>query len=79
MADLFGAFTMQGSLPALGAPGPEAFLYRPPTKAARRFLGVFPTGVWLETQPGLWMSHDGEHLLLAPSDPLTSHNLGRGA
>ncbi len=79
MARLFGAFTAQGRLPTLRGPGPEAILYRPPTRAARRHLEAFPRKAWLETQPGLWMSHDGEHLLLVPTDPLTSHNLGRGA
>jgi hypothetical protein len=79
MAQLLGAFTAQGHLPTLRGPAPEAIVYRPPTRAARRYLDVFPRRAWLEIQPGLWMSHDGEHLLLAPTDPLISHNLGRGA
>lgn len=79
MASLFGGFVGRGSLPTVGGPGTEAFVYSPPTRATRCHLDVFPRRTWLETQPGLWMSHDGERLLLASTDPLISHNLGRGA
>ena len=40
---------------------------------------AFPVGVWLETQPGLWMSTDGTHLLLCTAGPTAGRHLGRGA
>ncbi|NND83543.1 MAG: hypothetical protein HKN46_00170 [Acidimicrobiia bacterium] len=79
VAQVFGSFSMRTTLPALGAPGPEAMVYDPPNRAGRKVLEVFPAHVWLEAQPGLWMSTDGDHLVLSPSDPTVSHHLGRGA
>lgn len=78
MAALFGDFDLVEALPALAAPSPEVLLYRPGRPGQRRRLEAFPQEVWLRATPDLWMSHDGDHLLLAPSNPLTFENL-RGA
>lgn len=77
MARLFGRFDLVGRLPALGAPGPEVLVYQPPARQARGRLAAFPRGVWLEAAPDLWLSHDGERLLLCPSRPLLLDNLAR--
>jgi hypothetical protein len=77
MARLFGNFDLVGSLPSVRARGQKVLLYRPPSRRSREHLDAFPRHVWLETQPGLWMAHDGEHLLLVPTDPLLAKNLTR--
>ena len=46
---------------------------------AGQVLAALEPGRWIEGQPGLWMSTDGELLLLSPSDPLFVANLTRGA
>lgn len=79
MARLFGGFAAVGRFPTLRGPGPEAIAYRPPSAAAGRLLDAFPRRAWLEVQAGLWMSHDGEHLLLVPIDPGVTHVAGEGA
>ena len=79
MAALFGSYELVGSLDALGAPSPEVLVYRPPSARKRVGLTAFPEKVWLKTGPHLWMSHDGEVLLLAPTRRLTFDNLMRGA
>ncbi len=79
VAQLFGTFTRRSAFPALRAPGPEAIVYDPPNRAGRATLAAFPTHVWLETQPGLWMSTDGTHLLLSPAGPAVGRHLGQGA
>ncbi len=79
MAQLFGVFTVLGRFPTLRGPGPEAIVYRPPSAAARRLLDAFPRRTWLEVQAGLWMSHDGEHLILVPTEPGMTHIAGEGA
>ena len=79
VARLFGSFTMRDSFRALGAPGREAIVYDAPDRAGRRALEAFPVHTWLEAQPGLWMSTDGTHLVLSPSDPSTGRHFGRGA
>jgi hypothetical protein len=77
MTRLFGQFDLLGSLPSLRAPSSEVLVYRPPNWRHRSRLKAFPQGVWLEVNPDLWLTHDGEHLLLAPTDPLLSTNLQR--
>lgn len=79
MAAIFGDFELVATLPALAAPSPEVLLYRPSGKGQRDRLRSFPAEVWLRATPELWLSHDGDHLLLAPTDPLMFHNLTRGA
>jgi len=79
MAVLFGQYDLVGRLEALSAPAPEVLLYRPPSGRWRAHLDAFPKRVWLEAAPDLYLSHDGEHLLLAPTDLLYFDNLTRGA
>lgn len=79
MVRLFGAFDLVGTLPAIQAPGGEVLMYRPPNRQARTRLLAFPEHHWFEVHDGLWLSHDDEHLLLAPTDPLLARNLTRGA
>ena len=79
MAELFGQYDLVGRLDSLLAPAPEVLLYRPPDRKWRSHLDAFPKQVWLEAAPDLWLSHDGEHLLLAPANPLHLENLTRGA
>ncbi|MDP8958333.1 MAG: hypothetical protein M3N51_03830, partial [Actinomycetota bacterium] len=78
LARLFGEFDLVGRLPALRAPAPEVLVYRPPNRRAASRLAAFPRLSWLEAAPDLWLSHDGDHLLLAPIDPLLLQNLTRG-
>lgn len=68
MADVFGAFDLVGTLPAVSAPGPEVLLYRAPRSASKSLLGALPIRTWLEAAPGLAVSHDGRHLLVSPMD-----------
>jgi hypothetical protein len=79
MATLFGQYDLVGRLDSLSAPAPEVLLYRPPNGRWRSHLEAFPKHVWLEAAPDLWLSHDGEHLLLAPANPIHLENLTRGA
>lgn len=79
MAALFGAYDLIGPIDALGAPSPQVLVYRPPTARKRRHLDVLPTRVWLKAGPHLWMSTDGEHLLLSVTQRLLYENLTRGA
>lgn len=79
MAALFGNYELVGTLDALGAPAPEVLVYRPPSVRRRAGLDAFPEKVWLKTGPHLWMSHDGQVLLLAPTERLVFDNLMRGA
>lgn len=79
MAELFGQYDLVGRLEALSAPAPEVLLYRPPNRRWRAHLDAFPKRTWLEAAPDLWLSHDGEHLLLAPTNPVHFENLNQGA
>ncbi|MDH3539778.1 MAG: hypothetical protein OEP52_07280 [Acidimicrobiia bacterium] len=79
MARLFGQYDLVGRLDSLSAPAPEVLLYRPPNGRWRTHLAAFPKHVWLEAAPDLWLSHDEEHLLLAPANPIHLENLTRGA
>lgn len=77
MARLFGRFDLVGSLPAIGAPSGVTLLYVPPTTRERSWLRRLPANSWLRAMSGMWISHDGEHLLLCPGDPLLARNLMR--
>lgn len=79
MATLFGNFELVGLLPAVRAPGDEVLMYRAPGRKGRGSLEAFPAHVWLRVDENLWLSHDGENLLLAPTTPLLMENLTRGA
>jgi len=79
MAALFGSYDLVGPLDALGAPAPQVLAYAPPNGRKRRYLDALPKHVWLKAGPSLWMSHDGEMLLLATTQPMLFENLTRGA
>ncbi len=68
-----------GSMDALGAPSAEVLVYAPPSARKRRHLDVLPTRVWLKAAPHLWMSTDGDNLLLSVTQRLLFENLLRGA
>ncbi len=79
MAAVFGSFDLVGSIDALGAPSPEVLVYAPPSERKRRNLDALPRRAWLKAGPHLWMSTDGETLLLAVTERLLFENLTRGA
>lgn len=79
MAALFGSYDLIGPLDALGAPTDRVLAYSPPSPKKRRNLNALPKHVWLKAGPRLWMSHNGETLLLATSEPMLFENLTRGA
>lgn len=68
VARLFGEFELTGTLEGVGSPSPLVLTYRAPNAAARRSLRVFPINQWIRVHDGLWLSHDGSTLLLAPTD-----------
>lgn len=67
MAILFGNFDLVGALPSVGSPGGTVLAYSP-DRSGRARLARFPESRWFEGSPGLWFSHDGNRLLLSPSD-----------
>jgi hypothetical protein len=69
MAEVFGMFDLVATLPAIHAPGNQVMLYRAPRGVSRNLLSALPARTWLEATPGLAISHDGRHLLVAPTDP----------
>lgn len=77
IAKLFGNFDLVDVVDALRAPSPRVLVYQAPSARRRAHLQAFPEHVWLKAAPGLWLSHDRTHLLLAPSDPLLLENLSR--
>lgn len=79
MAALFGSYDLLGPLDALCAPSPEILVYAPPSSAKRRHLDSLPRRVWLRAGQHLWLSTDGETLLLAPTQRIVFENLTRGA
>ncbi len=79
MAALFGNFELVGTLDAVGSPAPEVLVYVAPSVRKRRNLAPFPKGSWVKAAPDLWLTHDGENLLLATNHKLLFENLTRGA
>ena len=79
MAALFGTYDLVGPLDALNAPSSKVLAYAPPNGRKRKHLDALPKHVWLKAGPSLWMSHDGETLLLATTQPMLFENLTRGA
>lgn len=79
MAALFGSYDLVGSMEALGAPSSEVLVYAPPSGRKRRNLDALPRRTWLKAGPQLWMSTDGDVLLLATTQRLLFDNLTRGA
>ena len=79
LAALFGSYDLLGPLDALRSPAPYVLAYAPPSGRKRKNLDALPKRVWLQAGPQLWMSHDGEVLLLATDRRLLVENLTRGA
>jgi hypothetical protein len=79
MAALFGSYDLIGPLHALGSPSSHVLAYSPPSAKKRKNLEAFPSRVWLKAGPHLWMSHDGDVLLLSTTQRLLFENLTRGA
>lgn len=79
MAALFGSYDLIGPMDALGAPSPQVLVYQPPTTRKRKHLDALPRHSWLKAGPQLWMSTDGDVLLLATTQRLLFENLTRGA
>ena len=79
MAYLFGSYELIGHLQALGGPTSSVLAYAAPNLRKRKNLDALPKHVWLEVAPRLWLSHDGEVLLLATDQQLLIENLIRGA
>lgn len=79
LAALFGNYELVGTLDAVGSPAPEVLVYAAPSVRKRRNLAPFPKGSWVKAAPDLWLSHDGENLLLATNHKLLFENLTRGA
>ena len=75
MAALFGSYDLAGTMEALGAPSSEVLVYTPPSARKRRHLDALPRRAWLKAGPRLWMSTDGEVLLLATTQRLMFENL----
>ncbi|HZD22095.1 MAG TPA: hypothetical protein VE569_01630 [Acidimicrobiia bacterium] len=79
IAALFGTYDLIGAMDALGAPSPEVLAYAPPSARKRRNLDALPRRVWLKAGPHLWLSTDGDILMLAPTERIVFENLTRGA
>jgi hypothetical protein len=79
MAYLFGSYDLIGHLEVLGGPTRSTLAYAPPSQKKRKNLEALPEKVWLKAGPRLWLSHDGQTLLLATDQPLLIENLTRGA
>lgn len=77
MTRAFGQYDLVGRLPVVRGPAAWVLLYRPPGRRLRSHLAAFQPGVWFRVDDELWLCHDGEMLLLAPSDPLLAANLTR--
>ena len=77
MAALFGAYELMGTLDALGSPAPEVLVYQAPSTRKLRHLSAFPKNQWVKAAPDLWLTHDGERLLLATNHKLLFQNLSR--
>lgn len=77
MAGLFGDFDLVATLPTISAPASDVLMYRPARRVDRTRLEMLPSHTWLAASPTLWLSHDGEFLLLAPLDRLLLDNLTR--
>jgi hypothetical protein len=76
MAILFGSFDLTGCLDGVGSPGAAVLVYEP-SRQGRQRMSVFPVHEWIEALAGLWFTHDGQRLLLSPTDPQMASNLTR--
>lgn len=77
LARLFGNFDLRTAMPGLDAPGDTVLVYSPDGRRGRAAMRSLPACRWIEGAPGLWLTHDGEHLLMSPVDRLLTENLIR--
>lgn len=77
LASLFGSFDLRASLSGLDAPGAAVLIYRPDSRRGRQAMRSLPLRRWIHAAPGLWLTHDGENLLMSPEDTLLAENLSR--
>ena len=76
LAKLFGTFDLIGTLDAVRAPGRTVLMYRAPDRLTHASLRVVTPHQWFEADDGLWLYHDGEHLLLSHNHRLASDLVG---
>jgi hypothetical protein len=69
-------FDLVGSLSAIGAPGHDVLMYRPPDHLARAALRIIDAHEWLHVEDDLWICSDETHLLFAHNDPTVSELVG---
>ncbi len=77
LAVLFGSFDLKASLAGLDAPGAAVLIYRPDSRRGKQAMRSLPYRRWIHAAPGLWLTHDGEHLLMSPEDALLAENLSK--
>ncbi len=77
LAGLFGSFDLMTALDGIGAPGPTVLAYRPDSRRGRTAMRSLPLRRWFEAAPTLWVTHDGERLLMSPTNPVLVDNLIR--
>ena len=73
---LFGGFDLVGALDAIGAPGHQVLMYRPPNRIVAAALRVITPNQWFCADDDLWVCHDGEHLLFAHNSPIATELVG---
>lgn len=66
----FGHSTILERLPAVGAPGPEVVVCRPPVGTRLAWL---PARRWFEAAPQLFVAREGRRLLISSPNPLLSN------
>jgi hypothetical protein len=77
LATLFGQFDLATAAPGLRSPGTMVLAYRPSGRRGRAAMRALPQGRWIEAAPDLWITHDGESLLMSPTDSVLARNLVR--
>lgn len=77
LAVLFGSFDLRASIPGLDAPGEAVLVYQPDTRRGKYAMRSLPQHRWVQAAPRLWLTHDGERMLMSPVDRLLAENLTR--
>lgn len=77
LARLFGSFDLIAALEGIGSPGPTILVYKPDSRRGRVSMRTLPLRRWIEAAPSLWITQDGERLLMAPTDQTLAANLAR--
>lgn len=68
LAEMFGSFELVAVLTAVAAPGLDVLVYRPPSRADLWKLRAFTAHTWTQVDRQLWLTHDGDNLLLSTSN-----------